>query len=144
MRELEGRIEPGHGRHDLEVQVPGQGLRLVSVEAIPETKHEDVDAGVACGEVGDVGLDLDDVAYELVARVAVEAVVLAQAGRQVDPRPVDVAGRLEDEARHRAALSGTAREQVERADHVHLMGAPRIHVERVDAGQRVHDGVDSD
>jgi len=144
MGELERGVVARHRWHQLQVEVLGERLRLVSVEAVAESQHEDVDARVASGEVVHVGLDLDVVAHELMARVAVEAVVLAQSRRQVDSRSVHMARGLEDETRHRAAFPGTTCQQVEGADHVHLVRAPWIHVERIDAGQRVHDSVDPD
>ena len=63
---------------------------------------------------------------------------------EVDARAVDVARRLQDEAPDGAAFAGAPGKQVEGADHVHLMGAARIHVEGVDAGEGVDDGVDAD
>src|ERR1700694_4375815 len=142
MGQLERRVEGGYGWNHLEVEVFGQGLGLISVEAVPKTEHEDVDAGVARGEVVHVGLDLHHVPHELMPRVAVESVVSAKFRRLVDTRSVDVAGGLEDEAGYGAALAGTPGQQVEGADHVHLVSTSWIHVERIDAGQRVHDGVD--
>src|SRR6202171_6219914 len=55
-----------------------------------------------------------------------------------------MSGRLQDESPNGTAFACTPREQVQRADDVHLMRAPLIHVERVDARHRVHDGVDAD
>ncbi len=78
------------------------------------------------------------------ARVGVEAMVLTQHGWQIGTRSVNVARGLEDEAGHRAARAGATRQQVERADDIHLMGAMRIHVERIDPRQRVYNGVDPD
>src|SRR5450759_3960019 len=66
MDELEGGIVTGDRRHDLEVQVPGERLRLLRVEAVREAKHEDVDGGIPQREVADIRLDLDNVAHELV------------------------------------------------------------------------------
>src|ERR1700687_338684 len=53
-------------------------------------------------------------------------------------------GRLEHESPDWASFAGAPRQQVQRANHVHLMGATWIHVEGVDAGQRMHHGVDVD
>jgi hypothetical protein len=89
MDQLKGRVVAHHRRHHLEVQVARQRLRLVRVEAVREAQGEDRDVGVADGEVAHVRLDLDDVAHELVAGVAVEAVVFAEPGREVEARSVD-------------------------------------------------------
>ena len=69
--------------------------------------------------------------------------VLADVRRQVESGAVHVAGRLEDEAADGAVGPGTAGEQVQGSDHIHLVRPARVHVERVDACQRVDDGVDA-
>src|SRR5207237_5948454 len=63
---------------------------------------------------------------------------------RIEARAVDVAGGLDHEAAHRAVGPGASGEQVERADDVHLVRAAGVHVERVDASEGVHDGVDAD
>ena len=65
MNQLQDGVVPGHCRHELEVEVPGQRLGLVWVEAVAETQRQEIDAGVAVGEVGYVRLDFDDVANEI-------------------------------------------------------------------------------
>jgi len=66
MDQLQRWIVSGDRGHHLEVQIAGEGLRLVGVEAVGEPECQDVDLGVAKPEVADVRLDLDDVAHELV------------------------------------------------------------------------------
>ena len=73
-----------------------------------------------------------------------EPAIFAQVRGQVVARPVHVAGRLQDEAAHRAVPAGAAGQQVEGADHVGLVRAPRIEVEGVDRGAGMHHGVDAD
>jgi hypothetical protein len=51
---------------------------------------------------------------------------------------------LEDEAPDRAAFACAAREEIQSADHVHLVRTRWIHVEGVDARERVDHGVDAD
>ncbi len=91
MNQLQDGVVPGHRRHELEVEVPGQRLGLVRVKAVAEAERQQIDAGVAVGEVRYVRLDLDDVANELVLRVRIEPVVLAKVGLQVGTRSVHVA-----------------------------------------------------
>jgi len=87
---LQRRVVTRDRRHQLEIEVSRQRLGLIRVEAVAETQRQQVDAGVSDREVGDIGLHLDDVADELVLRVGVETMVLAQAGGQVEPRAVDM------------------------------------------------------
>src|SRR5438067_11197701 len=110
MDELDRRVVADHRWHHLEVEVPGKRLRLVWVQAVAEPQGEDGDMRIAHREVARIGLDLDDVAHELVPRVDVEAVILAQACREVEPRAVHVARGFQHDATYRAALAGTARD----------------------------------
>src|SRR3982074_1038082 len=54
-----------------------------------------------------------------------------------------MARRLEHESPRRTSFAGTSREQVQRADDIRLMSTARVHVERIDARHRVHDGIDA-
>ena len=91
MDQLERRVVPGDCRHHLEVEVTRERLRLLGIQAVAEAHDEDRDVGVAHREVADVGLDLDDVADELVMGVRVEPVILADVRGPVESRAVDVA-----------------------------------------------------
>ena len=91
MDELERRVVSGDRRHHLEVEVARKRLRLLGIQAVAEAHDQDCDAGVARREVTHIGLDLDDVADELVVGVRVEPVMLPDVRRHVEPRTVDVA-----------------------------------------------------
>src|ERR1700693_1182613 len=65
--ELQRGIVACDRRHPLEVEVPGERLRFVGVQAVGESEGQDVDVGVSQPKVADVRLDLHDVAYELMA-----------------------------------------------------------------------------
>ncbi len=80
MDELERRIVARDRRDDFEVEVASERLGLLRVEAVGKAEHNYRNLGIAQREIADVGLDLDDVAHELVARVGVQAVVLPQRG----------------------------------------------------------------
>jgi hypothetical protein len=88
--QLDRGVVPDHGRHHFEVEVASERLRLIRVEAVADSEREDRDVRVADAEVAHIRLDLHDVAHELVSRVGVESMVLTQAGRQVETRPVHV------------------------------------------------------
>ena len=85
MDELDCRIMRGDRRHDLEVEVARKRLGFLRIQAVAETHDEDRDVGIARREVAHVGLDLDDVADELVVGVRVEPVILANVRGQVEP-----------------------------------------------------------
>ena len=54
VNQLQRRVVADHGRHDLEVQISRQGLRLVGIEAVGETQGEDRDARIADREITDI------------------------------------------------------------------------------------------
>src|SRR5216684_1680674 len=58
MDQLQSGVVTRNGGHELEIEVSGEWLRLVRIEAVAETQSEQIDARVADGEVRDVRLDL--------------------------------------------------------------------------------------
>src|ERR1700682_1863202 len=98
MDELQGWIVAGDRWHHFEIEISSQRLGLIWVEAVGKSERQDVDLRIAQPEVGDVRLDLDNVADELMFRIAVETVVFAKPGGQVETRAVHVPGGLEHES----------------------------------------------
>ena len=142
VHELQARVEPEDLGHQREAQHAGDGRIEVLAEHVREAQVRDRDVRVVLGEVPDDVGDLQERALDPGPGRLRPAHRLPEEVRVLVVRPVAERRRLHDDLADRAARRTGRREQVHRADDVHLVERPSAALRRVHDEVRVEDRVD--
>jgi hypothetical protein len=140
--ELDQRVEAGDARQQAPSQVVADRGDDVGPQHVAEPEDRDRQVGVVLGEVLHQRLDLDERALEAGPDRSRARGLLAEPGRVVLRRPVDVSRGLDHHLADRRARRARRGQEVEAADDVDLVEHPARDVDGVGLEEGVDDRVD--